>query len=188
MTRVAPGDALTFNVARLLAEPSGSVRTYQVDGVKVEPGDGLRLSAPVDGQLRLTRTNRGLLVEGECTTTLAEECSRCLRPIEIPLELRLEEEALPLIDIPTGLRLDPSTEPEVARLTDHHELELEPLIADAVALAAPIAPLCREACPGLCVVCGLELATGPHDHPDDEIDPRLAVLRGFPVDATGEND
>jgi uncharacterized protein len=184
----AEGSPLTFNVARLLAEPSGSVRTYHVDGVKVEPGGGLRLATPVDGALRLTRTNRGLLVEGDFTTTLAEVCSRCLRPIETPLELRLEEEALPVIDIATGVRLDPSTEPEVARLTDHHELELEPLIADAVSLAAPIAPLCREDCPGLCVVCGLELATGPHDHPDDDIDPRLAVLKGFPVDASGEND
>jgi uncharacterized protein len=43
--------------------------------------------------------------------------------------------------------------------------------------------LCREDCPGLCIVCGQELATGPHDHPDDDIDPRLEALRRFTDDS-----
>jgi hypothetical protein len=29
------------------------------------------------------------------------------------------------------------------------------------------------------VICGEELGSGPHDHPDAEIDPRLEALRGF---------
>jgi hypothetical protein len=28
-------------------------------------------------------------------------------------------------------------------------------------------------------VCGQELASGPHDHPDENIDPRLEALREF---------
>jgi hypothetical protein len=32
-------------------------------------------------------------------------------------------------------------------------------------------------------VCGLPLDEGKHDHPDDDIDPRLEALKGFrPVD------
>ena len=62
------------------------------------------------------------------------------------------------------------------RLSDHHELDLEPVIRDAISLAEPIAPLCRPDCPGLCRVCGQDLATAPgHAHPD-EVDPRLAAL------------
>jgi uncharacterized protein len=49
-------------------------------------------------------------------------------------------------------------------------------------VAEPIAPLDRPDCPGLCVVCGLPLDEGIHDHPDDDIDPRLEALRGFRVD------
>ena len=45
-----------------------------------------------------------------------------------------------------------------------------------------IAPLDREDCPGLCIVCGLPLDEGTHDHPDDDIDPRLEALRGFQPD------
>ena len=70
-------------------------------------------------------------------------------------------------------------EPEALRLDDHHELDLEPAIRDAISLAEPIAPLCRPDCPGLCRVCGPDLAADPaHAHPTRSIDPRLAVLAG----------
>ena len=36
--------------------------------------------------------------------------------------------------------MDPEDEPDVARLTDHHEVDLEPLLREAVQLAEPIAP------------------------------------------------
>jgi uncharacterized protein len=67
----------------------------------------------------------------------------------------------------------------VLRLTDHHELELEEEVRDGILLSEPIAPLCRQDCPGLCLECGLELGSGPHEHPDADIDPRLEALLGF---------
>ena len=38
-----------------------------------------------------------------------------------------------------------------------------------------------------CPECGLELATGPHRHEDESIDPRLEALRGFRVDGDDES-
>jgi uncharacterized metal-binding protein YceD (DUF177 family) len=133
----------------------------------------------LEGDLRLTRTNRGLLVVGVLRSAIEQTCSRCLRDIEWPVEIEVDEEALPTLDFVSGLPVDRSAEPDALRLTDHHELDLEEEVRDGLLLAEPIAPLCREDCPGLCVVCGLELASGPHDHPDDDIDPRLEALRGF---------
>jgi uncharacterized protein len=172
-------DALTFNVAGLLAEPAGTVRELEVLAPPLDLGPDLRQSRGLEGKLKLTRTNRGLLLEGEFSTGLKLVCSRCLCEIDYPVTLELSEEALPSIDLASGLPLDASAEPDELRLSDHHELRLEGELCDAIALAEPIAPLCREDCPGLCQVCGLELAKGDHDHPDTEIDPRLEVLRGF---------
>ncbi len=69
--------------------------------------------------------------------------------------------------------------PKSLRLNDHHELDLAPSVRDAISLAEPIAPLDRPDCPGLCPTCGLPLDEGTHDHPTDDIDPRLEALRGF---------
>jgi uncharacterized protein len=126
-----------------------------------------------------------LLVHGRISTAIAQTCSRCLRELEWPIEIEMEEEALPSIDLASGLPVDTAAEPDAFRLSDHHELELEGEIRDAIALAEPIAPLCREDCPGLCIECGQELAGGPHDHADTEVDPRLEVLRRFVTDSDG---
>jgi uncharacterized protein len=177
-----PANPLTWNVAGLLAEPPGSTRDYGVAGVMLDLGDELRQADPLEGHVRLARTNRGLLVTADLTTSLDMECSRCLRDIEVPVAVRVEEEALPSVDLHTGLPLDTSAEPDALRLTDHHEIDLEQTVREAIQLAEPIAPLCEPDCPGLCPVCGERMTGGPHDHAEDAVDPRFEALRGFTVD------
>jgi uncharacterized protein len=172
-------DALTFNVAGLLGEPIGSLRELEIEAPPLDLGAELRQNRGVEGKVRLTRTNRGLLVQGRLVTSIELECARCLREIDYPVDLDIEEEALPTIDILSGLPLDTSAEPDVVRLNGHHELELEEEVREGILLAEPIAPLCRPDCPGLCIVCGQELGGGPHDHPEAEIDPRLEALLQF---------
>ncbi len=177
-----PPDALVYPVAGLLGEPPGSRRVLGIGPVRLDLGQDLSLAEPVTGRLDLSRTNRGLLVRADLATRLDTVCSRCLRDIDVPVEARIDEEALPSVELTTGLPLDAGEEPEVVRLDGHHQLDLEPLVREAIQLAEPIAPLCRPDCPGLCRVCGEELASGPHDHPDEPLDPRLEGLRAFRVD------
>jgi len=181
-------DPLTYNVSGLLTEPPGATRDYLVSGVMLDLGEDLRQADPLEGRVHLARTNRGLMVTADLATSLEAECSRCLREIEVPIDVRVDEEALPSLDLQTGVPLDTSAEPDILRLTDHHELELEPAVRGAIQLAEPIAPLCEENCPGLCVVCGERLTGGPHAHADEDIDPRLEALRGFKVDGGAETE
>lgn len=186
MTAAPPGDALTYNVAGLLGDAVGASHTYAIAGAMLDLGPGLAQADPVEGSIRVARTNRGILVTGRLSTALAETCSRCLREIEVPIAISIWEEALPSIDLASGQPVDVAAEFDAVRLTDHHELELEPLVREAIQLAEPIAPLCRPDCPGLCAVCGGDLAEGHHDHDGGEIDPRLEALRGFRVDGDAE--
>lgn len=172
----------TWNVSGLLADGLGADRSYDISRATIDLPDELVLAGPIAGHVRLSRTNRGILADARLNTTLAGECARCLRPLTTPIDVRLEEEYLPSIDFQTGRPVDLDAEPEALRLSDHHELDLEPSVRDAILLAEPIAPLDRPDCPGLCAVCGLPLDEGEHDHPDDEIDPRLEALRAFRPD------
>lgn len=194
-TRPGAESPLVWNVAGLLGEGVGAVRDFVIEGVELTPsesavedaGDDVvvpepTLAAPIDGRIHVVRTNRGLLVDADFTTTLATECVRCLRPMTVPFAFEIHDEALPSLDLKSGKPVAISPEDEEAGailLTDHHELDLEPAVRDAILLSAPIAPLDRADCPGLCIVCGLPLDEGAHDHPDDDIDPRLEALRGF---------
>jgi uncharacterized protein len=182
VTSPGSGTSLRWNVAGLLAESSGAERADRFDGVTIDLGLDLRLAEPVDGHLRLVRTNRGILAKASLATALDLECSRCLREIALRVEVRLQEEYLPSVDMASGRPLPTSDEPDVLRLTNHHELDLETPVREAIQLAEPIAPLCRADCPGLCIVCGGRLDESSHDHPDEAIDPRLEALRGFRTD------
>lgn len=171
---------LSYNVADLLRSAPGTSEHHEVAVTGLPMAEDLELAAPVSGEIRLTNSGRSILVQGTLRTAIAEQCSRCLRPARAWVSVELEEEALPSVDLESGAPVDTSEEPDVLRLSDHHELDLEPAIRDAISLAEPIAPLCRPDCPGLCETCGVDLADDPgHAHPDDDIDPRLAALAGI---------
>jgi uncharacterized protein len=177
-----PADELLVNVAGLLGDPPGSHRDFAADGVFLDLGDDLVQASPLAVRARIARTSRGVIVTGRLRTSLADTCGRCLVPLEIPIDLPLDEEVLPGIDLQSGMPVDRAAEPEAFRLSDHHELDLEPLAREAVQLAAPIAPVCRPDCRGLCPECGLDLNGGAHDHGEAPIDPRLAKLLDLRID------
>jgi uncharacterized protein len=168
---------LSYNVVDLLRSAPGTTQRIPVDVADLPIADDLQLASPIAGEVRLSRTSRSILVRGHVDTALAERCSRCLRPAVAPVSVDLDEEALPSIDLDSGLPVDMTAEPDALRLTDHHELDLAAALRDAISLAEPIAPLCRPDCPGLCVECGADLTSEPtHRHADADIDPRLAPL------------
>ena len=86
--------------------------------------------------------------------------------------------------------MDESAEPDDEELSlDGDLLDLEPVLRDAVVLALPMSPLCREDCPGLCVECGVRLAdAGPAHRHEDAPDPRWAALSEFDDSETGASE
>jgi uncharacterized protein len=144
---------------------------------------------PVSGRVHLSRTNRGIVLVARLETALAGECARCLRPVVSPVRIRIDEEVLPGIDLVSGqpVEVEEDADPEASRLTDHHELELRPLVREAISLEAPVAPLCEPDCPGLCPECGQRMAPG-HGHDEASVDPRLEALRSFRVDEDAETE
>ena len=63
---------LSYNVAGLLRAAPGTVRRYPVDAGTLDIADDLRLAAPIDGEVRLSRTGRSILARAELETALEE--------------------------------------------------------------------------------------------------------------------
>ncbi len=128
----------------------------------------------IDIDLRLEAVMEGVLVTGTAQADLEGECSRCLEPIEDTVQVDLQE--LFVYDDSDGRGRRPDdVDDDVSRLEDDL-IDLEPLLRDAVVLALPFQPLCRDDCPGLCVECGARLADDPDHRHDAPIDPRWAAL------------
>ena len=169
-----------FNVAGLLREPPGAVRDYRVRDRYVSLAPDVELSGPLNGALRLQRTNRGILVRGRLEADVRRTCGRCLEAYVEPASIDVSEEYLPSVDPDGGAALPgPDSDEAVRAIDEHHELDLTPVFREEFALTEPMHPLCRPDCEGLCAHCGEPLRGDHPRHEADEIDPRLAGLARF---------
>jgi uncharacterized protein len=166
-----------FNVAGLLQEAPGATREIAVRDRYLAVGADVELAGPVDGEIRLQRTNRGILLRGSLEAPVRRTCSRCLDPYVETVEVQLAEEYLPTVDPQRGIPLPPAAADEEALSIDaQHQIDLAPVLHDELALSEPMHPLCRPDCPGLCPGCGRHLDAGSCDCAVEEPDPRLAAL------------
>jgi uncharacterized protein len=127
--------------------------------------------SPIEFDIRLEAVVEGVLVTGTARAALEGECVRCLEEIHDEFEVTFQE--LFVYDEADAIEDD-----EVSRL-EGDLVDLEPLLRDAVVLALPFQPLCREDCPGLCVECGARLGDDPDHQHDEAIDPRWASLQSL---------
>jgi uncharacterized protein len=132
---------------------------------------GVPVGAPLDLDLRLESVSEGVLVTGTITAPVEGECGRCLRPIHDTLTVSIQE----LYAYEHSTTDETTEEDEVGRLQGDM-LDLEPAARDAVVLALPTNPRCREDCPGLCPDCGVPWDELPEGHGHEQIDPRWAAL------------
>lgn len=170
-----PRSPLVLVTGQLPRAP-GAMRT--ADRVVATPKDvGLSLIGVPEGadlrlQLRLESVSEGVLVSGTVTATATGECGRCLRPISTELDVPIQE----LFAYPDSTTDATTEEDEIGRLQGDL-IDLEPVVRDAVVLALPATPLCRDDCPGLCPECGAHWDDLPVDHHHQLEDPRWAELK-----------
>ena len=138
--------------------------------IAIPAGDDVEL------ELRLESVVEGVLVSGTVSAVAVGECGRCLEPLEIELDLDLQELYTYSEDGKGRPRVEVSDDDEETRRLEGDLLDLEPAVRDAVVLALPMAPVCRQDCEGLCAGCGEPLADLPAGHAHEVADPRWAAL------------
>ncbi len=169
-------DAMLFNVAQLMKSTVGTslVTDFQEDD-ELTLDDDLKVVGPIEGHVRMRRTNQGLLVDGWIELTFKLNCTRCLKDFEQLMHVTFEEQFYPTVDIVTGMPMPAFDEDEIFPLDDHHQLDLTEAVRQNALLALPMVTLCKEDCQGLCSQCGKDLNLGPCDC-KPEVDRRLSVL------------
>jgi uncharacterized protein len=169
-----PRQPLVVDTTKLPRQP-GATRALQrvvpapadlgLELIKVPEGSDLELD------LTLTSVSEGVYVSGTVRGSLSGECGRCLDEITETFEVHLAE----LFAYADSTTEETTDEDEVGRMQGDL-IDLEPALRDAVVLALPTNPLCREDCPGLCPDCGVHWDDLPADHSHQQIDPRWAGL------------
>jgi uncharacterized protein len=187
---------LVFNVAQLLKERVGSTRRLKLESPLLtlynedEGEEGTLEASDLKGEAKVTRLGDGVLVQGDVEANVHLQCSRCLEDISIPVDARLEEQFQPTVDVETGkaiTKVESDEDDTTFTIDSNHMMDLTEPVRQALLVALPMRPLCREDCKGLCVECGANLNYVDCGHRQEESDSRWEALRAlniadFPVD------
>jgi uncharacterized protein len=114
----------------------------------------------------------GLLVRGTLTATMRMACARCLIAVEADVAPAVTE----LFADPRRYPVEEADELEAGYEILEGTLDLDTLLRDALVPAAPLQPLCRPDCAGLCSECGARLNETSCNCEDTTFDARWAAL------------
>jgi uncharacterized protein len=176
---------MRFDVSGLLRRPVGATVSYQIDEKDVVVSDDGAREA-VTGTATLLRTKDGILVTAGLALSGRGTCSRCLAGLDLRLDLRVEEEFLPQVDVDTGAVLPPPEEPGAFLIGADQILDLTEAVRQYRMLALPMQPLCRVDCAGICPDCGQDLNQGACSCPREKPDARWATLAEIAKEPHGQ--
>ena len=136
-----------------------------------DTGEDLGVPGPVSARMSVTKLGQQVELSGEVSGVVELLCSRCARRYKLDFTSGLDLHMVPL----------GSTAREEERELQPGELDVEfysgdvidlsAVVVEQTLLQAPMKPLCREDCKGLCQYCGQDLNDGecgcepPTGHP-----------------------
>jgi uncharacterized protein len=160
----------TFNVrtAKLRSgEQFRDVREVELEPLELGGQRYVPIPERPEAAFTLTQTSSGLVLELELDVRMVGPCFRCLGDAGLTMHVRSREYQ--------ATNAGDADELQTPYLVDDR-LDLSAWAHDAVALALPDKILCRPECAGLCPLCGRDLNLEPHEHDEEDADPRWAAL------------
>jgi len=142
-----------------------------------QPADTWDGPATVQGDLRVGRSGRGVLISGSFSSDVPLVCSRCLEPFHFRIADQFD------LYCEAGAGGLPEEEHELAddeldvTYLEQGRINTDHLLRENILLSLPVQPLCHEGCRGLCPRCGANLNQGACNCTETRVDPRLEALR-----------
>ena len=162
---------LLINAAELLRRP-GSERRFNLEPTIADLGivdPRFDPDATVEVSLRLEALTDGLVVDGQVSAPWADSCRRCLAPAAGVVLGEIRELYQVVL-----------TDPDAFEIVGD-QIDLAAMVREIILLDAPLAPLCRLDCAGLCPTCGIDLNTASCDCVTAVVDPRWEALSQLKV-------
>lgn len=135
------------------------------------------LASPVNIIGKISNTNKGLYLKVDVDFTILDQCSRCLKQVEVPLEYSIEGFLVKEENYD-----EDEFEDFDAFIIDDQEIDVIEIIGQTLEFNAPSSSLCNEECKGLCQGCGANLnyeecSCCENTNDEENIDPRFAKLK-----------
>jgi len=147
---------------------------------------GYRAEGPAHVDAKLDKYERRIRLTGRARVKVGAACGRCLVPVDVEVPVDFDLALVPADEYQDreGEAGDAgavagSFDPDAADedTYDGKVIDLDPIVREQILLALPSYPVCREACKGLCTVCGTNLNEKDCGCDRHVPDPRWAGLK-----------
>ena len=156
------------------------------------------LRGPLSVSLDMAQADEMIAVTGVLEGTVVRQCVRCLKEYDDALafsvhaafaregkEAKVGVRQPKVVEPRKGRQASAKAEAEVEKEDEGDDryfyqgdhVELAPMLREHVILSAPMRPLCREECAGLCARCGKDLNEGPCQCPAEAPATAIRVIR-----------
>lgn len=155
-----PRHPFRLNLGFLLHQDIGYHHNFPFEFEHVELSETFDLKN-FAGNLIVSRTPQGLLLQGEFSGDTKLECVRCLKTYTHRLHWDMTE-----LYVFKRENVDENN----YLLPAHAEIDIQEFVREDAQLDIPINPVCKEDCLGLCQICGADLNLGDCGHAEEEAD------------------
>lgn len=158
---------MKINVSRILKDVYSSI---EAEGEVKIPlihynREDITVNAPIKVKALITNTGDNLQITGHIQADMILKCSRCLKDFNHVFNTDFEEEISNKVDTEDIIYFEGDT------------VDLTDIVVNNLLLALPMKFLCSEECKGLCPCCGRDINSSKCDCTDENLDPRLTVLK-----------
>lgn len=160
---------MIVNVSKIIKIPDSTMELSfeeKIDFIGSSSGK-IKLLKPINFTGTLVNDGKVLYLNGSLSTVLELYCDRCTKPVETSLSINIEEQ----------FSSESIDEEEIHTINSGSEIDLTPILIDAILLNIPMKTVCDTQCKGLCPQCGQNLNEGMCDCSEHDVDPRFAVLK-----------
>jgi uncharacterized protein len=151
-------------------------QVYAPDQLLFEEAE-MQLIAPVQVRGQARRKNDEVNLRGELKTRVSAPCGRCLKPVELSIEVKFAERFVPAVSWRDEEQHELQEEDLNISVFDGEGIELDDLVKEEILLAIPGHVLCREDCKGLCPTCGVDRNLDSCECESKEVDSRWEKLK-----------
>jgi uncharacterized protein len=149
-----------LKLGSFLPQSAGYKREFSFEQTEIALAEDFILHQ-LEGTVTATRTQQGLLLQGNFTGYVQLQCVRCLENYNHPLNWELLE--LYVFNRRDALKDD-------LILPDNAQVDISEFIREEALLDIPINPICKPDCQGLCQICGTNLNQNDCEHQDTQAD------------------
>jgi len=153
-------------------------RVYEIDELPLDDTE-LRLLEPAEVRGRIRREGEEVELRGELRTKLEAACSRCLKPVVVPINARFAERFVPAVSWRAEEQHELLEVDLNLAVFDGEAIELDDLVREEILLDLPGHVLCSDDCKGLCPICGSDKNLASCDCDSREIDSRWEKLENL---------